>query len=535
MSAEFNPYEAWLGIPRGQQPPSHYQLLGLKNFESEPPTIVEAADDRMELIKPHAAGMHGGNARTVLAEIEAARKTLLSRADKQAYDAALLAYLQGQGPLPSRAVAAQAAATRLPPSAPAAAVPATPAQALAAQRVAAVAASQPAVAVAPMVAQSVQAVAPQAVAVAATPVSAAPMSAAPVLGAPVAAVAVAAQPSPGLPSIGSGRSVASQARLQNYRRRKNSMAGIWLMGGAAVVLIAAVAYAMYAIRQKDQVTAQAKPAAPLPNPAERQYADFGDQRQSNVPPAEVPARTPEENTVARSLGMEGNFAAPGTGYRSNSLVLDADDPEMPATPGDAAMPSDAAPQEATVTADLAALDLGDPSDDERQGVQASLKTARDAIAQREYAKAHESIDLATLLAAHPETIDAVERLRSMLAAVDNFWASARDAVAALEPGEKLTAGSDEFEVLSKDEERLSVRRAGRTINYVIDRVPPELAIVLAQRALSADDPHGKATIGAFLVSDARGDQARGRQLLDEAGKQGADTTLLLAEVDSRGE
>ena len=35
MSETFDPYHAWLGIPPEQQPPNHYQLLGLQVFEPD--------------------------------------------------------------------------------------------------------------------------------------------------------------------------------------------------------------------------------------------------------------------------------------------------------------------------------------------------------------------------------------------------------------------------------------------------------------------------------------------------------------------
>ncbi len=44
MSADFDPYYTWLGIPPEQQPPDHYQLLGLRRFEDNAAVIESAAD-----------------------------------------------------------------------------------------------------------------------------------------------------------------------------------------------------------------------------------------------------------------------------------------------------------------------------------------------------------------------------------------------------------------------------------------------------------------------------------------------------------
>ncbi len=43
MSAAFDPYHQWLGIPPHEQPPHFYRLLGLQRFESDPIVIGNAA------------------------------------------------------------------------------------------------------------------------------------------------------------------------------------------------------------------------------------------------------------------------------------------------------------------------------------------------------------------------------------------------------------------------------------------------------------------------------------------------------------
>lgn len=37
-------YQKWLGIPRAEQPPSHYRLLGLAPFETDSDRIIAAAN-----------------------------------------------------------------------------------------------------------------------------------------------------------------------------------------------------------------------------------------------------------------------------------------------------------------------------------------------------------------------------------------------------------------------------------------------------------------------------------------------------------
>ena len=40
---DFDPYDAWLGIPADRRPPTYYDLLGLAPYESDPATIEQAA------------------------------------------------------------------------------------------------------------------------------------------------------------------------------------------------------------------------------------------------------------------------------------------------------------------------------------------------------------------------------------------------------------------------------------------------------------------------------------------------------------
>lgn len=89
MAANSNPYERWLGIPPTEQPPSHYRLLGLKQFESDPDVIRSAADRVMDGLQELSDGEHDDERQRLLAEVAAARGCLLQAGEKEAYDAAL--------------------------------------------------------------------------------------------------------------------------------------------------------------------------------------------------------------------------------------------------------------------------------------------------------------------------------------------------------------------------------------------------------------------------------------------------------------
>ena len=91
MSAPFYPYEAWLDIPAGEQPPSYYRLLGLATFEPDHATIERAARQQLARIQKLAAAEHAALAKVIAEQIVAARNILLSPGARQIYDRSLAA------------------------------------------------------------------------------------------------------------------------------------------------------------------------------------------------------------------------------------------------------------------------------------------------------------------------------------------------------------------------------------------------------------------------------------------------------------
>ena len=86
MSQPFDPYHVWLGIPPAEQPPTHYRLLALAEFEGAPEVIENAADRQMAHVRRAASGKHGDASQEILNEISAARRCLLNSEKKQQYD-----------------------------------------------------------------------------------------------------------------------------------------------------------------------------------------------------------------------------------------------------------------------------------------------------------------------------------------------------------------------------------------------------------------------------------------------------------------
>lgn len=87
----FDPYHKWLGIPREEQPPNHYRLLGISPFESDPDVIDAAANRQMAYLQGCATGTQALLSQRLLNEVAAARLCLLNPEKKIAYDARLKA------------------------------------------------------------------------------------------------------------------------------------------------------------------------------------------------------------------------------------------------------------------------------------------------------------------------------------------------------------------------------------------------------------------------------------------------------------
>ncbi|MBL8828752.1 MAG: hypothetical protein JNM18_17365 [Planctomycetaceae bacterium] len=87
--ADFDPYHKWLGIPPRDQPPHHYRLLGIELYESDPEVIEGAAERHVTYLQSVATGPQLAESQRLLNEISAARRCLLTPAQKSAYDAKL--------------------------------------------------------------------------------------------------------------------------------------------------------------------------------------------------------------------------------------------------------------------------------------------------------------------------------------------------------------------------------------------------------------------------------------------------------------
>ncbi|MGD0898753.1 MAG: hypothetical protein ABR915_13025 [Thermoguttaceae bacterium] len=130
---QFDPYCNWLGIPPHEQPPTHYRLLGIPLFESNPNVIVQAAQRQMYQVQSFQAGPYGQACQQILDHLVFAQACLLDPQQKAYYDRQLAEAL---GPRTERIVASPPLPSGTPPfygtfpgampSAPPAGPPSTP-------------------------------------------------------------------------------------------------------------------------------------------------------------------------------------------------------------------------------------------------------------------------------------------------------------------------------------------------------------------------------------------------------------------------
>ena len=86
MAGEFDPYHLWLGIGPQERPLTHYRLLGIPLFETDPAVIEIAADRQMGHLRTFQGSKQAAFCQRLLNEVAFARVCLLNPARKADYD-----------------------------------------------------------------------------------------------------------------------------------------------------------------------------------------------------------------------------------------------------------------------------------------------------------------------------------------------------------------------------------------------------------------------------------------------------------------
>jgi len=96
--SNFDPYYQWLGIPPKDQPPNHYRLLGIEQFEENVDVISRAADRQIAHVRTFQSGPQGRESQELLNKIAQAYGCLLDPNKKSKYDAQLRKMLEADQP-----------------------------------------------------------------------------------------------------------------------------------------------------------------------------------------------------------------------------------------------------------------------------------------------------------------------------------------------------------------------------------------------------------------------------------------------------
>ena len=79
-------YKEWLGIPEGQRPPDHYQLLRLVQFEDDPDKVRKNYKKLNGHVRKYATGQYSNESQTLLNELAKAMLCLTDSELKLDYD-----------------------------------------------------------------------------------------------------------------------------------------------------------------------------------------------------------------------------------------------------------------------------------------------------------------------------------------------------------------------------------------------------------------------------------------------------------------
>lgn len=88
-SYEIDVYKEWLGIPEGDRPPDHYQLLRLVQFEDDAEKIRNNYKKLNGHVRKYAAGKHSVRSQELLNELAKAMLCLTDTERKREYDGSL--------------------------------------------------------------------------------------------------------------------------------------------------------------------------------------------------------------------------------------------------------------------------------------------------------------------------------------------------------------------------------------------------------------------------------------------------------------
>ena len=475
MPDDFNPYHQWLGLGKQMTKPAPHQLLGLTPGETDIAKIQRAADLAASRVRSQAPGPRTADWTRLLAEIDAAKKSLIAQATRP-----------GQSGQPIRTVPMGPAGAHRPAprprSAPAAPSPPPSAPTTAAGTVPSVAYPPP---------------------------SSHPA------GLPVATAATGA--SAPLPGPVPRTRIAAKMR----RARKTSSLVVFAYTVGALMVVAAVVLPLVIIlmaRDQSRSNSVDTVAPPAVDPSPTPTTPIPATEPPNVPQLED-ANVQEPDLTIESPEDE---AMPVEEPLSDSPPSEeqplGDSPPTPphADPDTPMIPPVAAPANGRQA----------PTPQQIQQLSSALAAARAALERGRFEEALTRLADIEDLPMLADDVSRYQRLHLLIQYARNFHDELASAVAELKGGDEIPVGTNAaVGVVQTGAEHITLRVAGTNRTYHLEALPTGLAIAIADLRLADSDPISLVVKAAHLASrpGVRDDQLqRARDWFREAKENGAD-------------
>jgi hypothetical protein len=207
-----------------------------------------------------------------------------------------------------------------------------------------------------------------------------------------------------------------------------------------------------------------------------------------------------------------------------ATVASAPEP-MPATPATTPEPTPApAPTPSPEPAPA-------PTAKELEELTKLAQTARTALEERNLDEANELIAKAESLAKLPEHQEKIANLKQLAHYTSEFWRAVDESLKTLSNMGELTIGDNVISIIESRPNHVVIKVAGQVKRYNRRDMPGGLAMAIANLWFKEDDAAAKAARGALYSVEKKGDPGRARELWQEAGQMGLDTSSLLLTLD----
>ena len=536
MSESFHPLRDWLGIESPPEQPSYYQLLGLDPQQADGEEIKIAADRALAQVRSHRPGNHAQQWAQLLDELTAAKDCLTDPEKRAQYDANLAAgTLAVTGTENSASPVAAASPTSpaddfVPP--PEGNAPGEPEPASEATH-----STSPTVAPAPPI-DTVPQSASTSAGITAPPVSTTagyfagpgilapahlqatglattdPMqpyspqafnTAMPATMTPPAVATGGVETALGVADVnlaetlpGESQSVSKVAvnrAQQAFDRRIIVLVGLVLVGliGGVVTM---------ALKNSDKATQVASKEDDQRSSNGELAVDLSDKGKTSSTPNE-PQPEPEPKP-----------ADP----KPEPKPADPKPEPKPTDPKPEPKPTDPKPEpEPKPPAPLSAPELA--------SLKMSLKTARQALFDRDFKRSTAELKKADMLVRFPAQLAALERLEQLKLYAQAFEMQLRQAIQGLEGGAEIKISSTTvLAVVEVKQDSLILRVAGTNRTYLIDELKPGIAVAIIKQSYDLNAASTWAMLGAYVGTLRTADEedlAKATQYWQDAINRGA--------------